>query len=196
MADWAPVTPPAAATLLNGYPGRWWVAGGWSIDLFLGRQTRPHADIDIAVLRCEQHLLRAHFAGWDIRVAHEGELTQWIAGDRLVTPQHQFWARPDAQAKWTLEFLLEDNEGGDWLYRRDAGVRLPLAQIGRMDAGGVPYLCPEVSLLYKAKGAEIERNAMDFEAALPKLGTAQRTWLRKALGRAHPEHAWIARLAS
>jgi hypothetical protein len=179
--------------MLAGYSGRWWVAGGWSIDLFLGRQTRPHGDIDIAVLRDEQHLLRAHLRDWDLQVAYEGGLSPWD-GTWLEAPRHILWARPDATAPWTLEFLLEDRSGGEWSFRRDATVRLPLTNLGLTGASGVPYLRAEVSLLYKAKGADLDRNAADFKAVLPALDGEQRRWLCAALERAHPAHAWIERL--
>jgi hypothetical protein len=33
---WGDRTPPDAAKLLRDYPGRWWIAGGWAIDAFVG----------------------------------------------------------------------------------------------------------------------------------------------------------------
>ena len=37
----------------------WWIAGGWAIDVYLGRQTREHADIDVSVLRADHRKLAA-----------------------------------------------------------------------------------------------------------------------------------------
>ncbi|MCL4541605.1 MAG: hypothetical protein M1396_04620 [Chloroflexi bacterium] len=42
------------ATLLTDFDRPWFIAGGWAIDLFLGRQTRAHKDVEIAVLRQDQ----------------------------------------------------------------------------------------------------------------------------------------------
>src|SRR5262245_287014 len=46
----------------------WWaIAGGWAIDLWLGRQTREHHDVEVVVLRDDQvriHELAA--AGWEL----------------------------------------------------------------------------------------------------------------------------------
>ena len=36
---------------MNTCQTAWWVAGGWALDLFLGRMTRPHHDVDVAILR-------------------------------------------------------------------------------------------------------------------------------------------------
>ena len=35
-----------------------WIDGGWGVDALLGRQTRPHADLDIAVARTDNAALR------------------------------------------------------------------------------------------------------------------------------------------
>jgi hypothetical protein len=46
---WDPWRPADIARLLAGVTAPWCVAGGWAIDLFLGRQTREHGDLEIAV---------------------------------------------------------------------------------------------------------------------------------------------------
>ena len=40
LDDWAPWTPKEVAERLKDVTVPWYVAGGWAIDLFLGRQTR------------------------------------------------------------------------------------------------------------------------------------------------------------
>ena len=194
FGPWQPLSLEETAWLFAGLGAPWWVAGGWAIDLFLGRQTRDHADVDLSILRGDQPRLRALLPDWDIQVAHDGTLIPWQPGDWLTAPRHQFWARPRPELAWALEFLLEDHEDGRWLYRRDHRVWLPLERFGRETADGLPYVCPEVALLFKARGHEIERNAVDFESALPALDAEARSWLREALATAHPGHAWLGRL--
>jgi len=58
-----------AVEAMAGYPGRWWVAGGWALDLALGRRTRPHADLEVSVLAADQQALFEHLRGWDLRAA-------------------------------------------------------------------------------------------------------------------------------
>jgi hypothetical protein len=58
----------------------------------------------------------------------------------------------------------------------------------------VPILAPEIVLLYKAKNASNQKNQSDFEVALPHLNNVQRTWLKTALSKVHPEHEWIDKL--
>jgi hypothetical protein len=36
----------------------WCIGGGWAIDLWLGRVTRRHADVDVVILRRDQHTVR------------------------------------------------------------------------------------------------------------------------------------------
>ena len=44
----------------------YWVFGGWAVDLYAGRMTRPHADIDIAVWMDDLHRVDGLLvqAGW------------------------------------------------------------------------------------------------------------------------------------
>ena len=59
IADATPFAPVlAAARVMASYPHRWWFAGGWAIDFFVGRATREHADIEIGVFREDQMTLR------------------------------------------------------------------------------------------------------------------------------------------
>jgi hypothetical protein len=63
----------------------WWVAGGWA----LGHMTRPHADLEISLLACDQQALFDHLRGWDLRLAAPGQsLPQWD-GSRIQSPFHQ-----------------------------------------------------------------------------------------------------------
>jgi len=38
-----------------------WLDGGWCVDALVGHQTRAHADLDIAVRRCDERAARAVF---------------------------------------------------------------------------------------------------------------------------------------
>ena len=194
LGPWDALTPHGAQALFRGFDAPWWVAGGWAIDLFIGRQTRTHGDIDLSILRSDQERLRQHLAGWDIHVAHDGVLTPWEVGDHLTALRHQFWVRRAAGEAWAFEILLEDDAEGDWLFRRTPAVRVPLEQIGRVTLDGIPYITPEIALLYKANAPEIERNTADFSAAVSLLEEAPRRWLRDAIAMLYAGHPWLERL--
>ncbi len=59
----------------------------------------------------------------------------------------------------------------------------------------IPYLVPEIQLLYKAPGMR-PKDLADFEGVLPTLSVPARVWLGRALTIAHPEHTWLDRLGS
>jgi aminoglycoside-2''-adenylyltransferase len=62
---WEPLHPRDLPPLLSGFDRRWWICGGWALDLFLDRETRRH-DLDVAVLRRDQLALHGHLCGWDL----------------------------------------------------------------------------------------------------------------------------------
>jgi len=61
---WEALSVGEVVSLLDGLPVRWWIAGGQAIDLFIGSSTRPHQDVDVAVLRPDQLAVQAHLDGW------------------------------------------------------------------------------------------------------------------------------------
>lgn len=71
---------------------------------------------------------------------------------------------------------------------------MPLEEMTVTTAFGVPGLCPEIVLLYKAK-APNQKDHDDFDRVLPKLGAKAKTWLADALDVCHPGHQWLAVLA-
>ena len=48
---WSDMTPGEITDLLDGFGQAWWICGGWALDPWLGRQTRPYADLDVGVYR-------------------------------------------------------------------------------------------------------------------------------------------------
>jgi hypothetical protein len=62
------------------------------------------------------------------------------------------------------------------------------------DRGRHPYLVPEIVLLFKARHSAEPKNQADFAGARPLLDAAAAGWLRWALARVHPGHAWLGAL--
>ena len=181
-----------AAALLGDLTSTWGIAGGWALDLFLGRQTRQHADVDVALLRADQAWLRTWLTGGRavVRKVVDHELLEWAPDEVLSPPIHEIHATwPDG---FNLEFLLNEHEADEWVFRRDGRIRLPLAN-AFLRRGPVPYLAPEIVLLYKSKSADSKDEA-DFAATLAHLGESRREWLCNALAITAPDHRWVRAL--
>ena len=180
-----------AVSLMRDFHAPWAIAGGWALDLFIGRESRSHADIDIAILRGDQRQLRAQISGRVEKVV-EGQLAEWSPTEELTMPVHEVHATwPDG---YQLEFLLneQDGETREWVFRRDRRIRRSVA--AAFVTGRVPYLAPEIVLLYKAKAPAAKDDA-DFLAVWSHLHDEQRWWLRQALDVTAPGHHW-ARILS
>lgn len=182
-----------AASLMSQYHGLWGFAGGWAIDIFLARSSRPHADIDVAVLRDDQRDLRGHLTAARTEKVVAGRLIEWPPDEELHQPIHEVHATwPDG---YHLEFLLneQDRETREWVFRRDARIRRPLPHVFCVN-GGIRHLAPEIVLLYKSK-APGEKDDADFDAAIAHMGNEQQMWLREALEVSAPGHRWSGLLA-
>jgi hypothetical protein len=59
---------------------------------------------------------------------------------------------------------------------------------------GIPYLCPEIVLLYKASERSPKNEAADFALARARLSDAAASWLACALETCHPQHPWLSHL--
>ncbi len=191
---WEPIQPEGIVQLLCGFARPWWICGGWALDLFLGRETRRHEDLDVAVLRKDQLALFQHLHSWDLHYATPGHKLEPWDGRHLELPLHGVWARRSAEpnASWTCEFLLNEEHDGEWVFRRDHAVRRPLQAIGDQ-RNGIPFLRPEIVLLYKSNEASPKNNA-DFAAVNPHLSHEASLWLRAAVERCHARHPWIQEL--
>jgi len=192
-----------ALGVMAGFAGAWWVAGGWALDLFLGRKTRPHADLEISILAADQGALFQHLRGWDLRLAGPGASLPAWDGSWIQPPFHQVWARrglgrPSRPGEFAadptmLGFLLEQSTGDRWVFRRHPAVTRQQDQVGTITAEGVAVVRPEIALLFKAKGTRF-KDQRDFDRVLPHLDETARAWLASALKQAHPEHTWRGRL--
>jgi hypothetical protein len=186
----------AVAKLMAEFDRPWAFCGGWALDLWLGRVTRGHKDVDILVFRPDQLAVRSYLRdrGWSLEVAHDGTLTPWRDDKLIELPRHGIWCRNLAHAPDFVELLLNETDGDCFLFRRDPTIALPLERAVLHTHAGLPVLAPEVVLLYKSGHPDIEENAADFGTAISVLEPARRAWLRAALARTSPGHSWLSRL--
>ena len=69
----------AVAQELKEFERPWHISSGWAMDLFLGRVTRVHHDVDIAIDRTDQAALQQYLSqrGWKMVTPFEGRLEPW-----------------------------------------------------------------------------------------------------------------------
>ncbi|MGI5439886.1 nucleotidyltransferase domain-containing protein [Streptomyces shenzhenensis] len=193
-ARWADAwRPEQVAERLGGVRAPWCVAAGWALDLFRGGQSRPHGDLEIAVPTAGFPEIRGRFAEYVWDAVGSGRI--WAgAGAEVLASTHQTWLRDPGSGQFLCDVFREPHEGGTWICRRDESLRLPYDAIIERTADGIPYLVPELVLLFKAK-APRPKDQTDFDAVLPLLDRRRRDFLDEWLERMHPGHPWLAKLS-
>jgi hypothetical protein len=195
VSEWEAWRPEEVARLLDGVRVPWYVAAGWSLDLFAGEQRREHEDLELAVPNSRFDEVAEVLGDFEIFViTGRAEATPFAdARDRLFDT-HQTWIREPATGKWRFDFFREPSDGDTWICRREPSIRMPYARLIERTEDGIPYGRPEVVLLFKAKHSHMEKNGADFAALAPLLDAERRAWLRDALARVHPGHEWLETL--
>lgn len=190
---WHPFTLAEAREMFDPLRIPWWIAGGVAAEAFHG-VAREHEDIDISMFRKDIPVLRA---------AVQGRFHMWSAGDGALRPVNdrfpepapnadQVWLREHALAPWRADVVLNADEDGSWVSRRDPDFSAPLDKV-TWERDGVRYLRPEIVLSFKAKLAR-PKDEHDFAAIVPRLDSDARAFLADYLARCEPEHPWRARL--
>jgi hypothetical protein len=188
----------AVASFMWNFPGRWWLGGGWSIDAWLGRQTREHEDIEICVFRSDLPAVYAYCPDWQYLTPIDNDWAPIPAGTLLEVPQFmlQLQQTPETVITTpgmppTFEFLLNDIQDGKWIQPDEPEVRFPFDKLYAMTPLGIPAVTPELVLLHKAWTVERAKDDHDFQQFYRHLNAEQRSWLIKHLVRTRPDHRWL-----
>lgn len=193
-ARWADAwRPEQVAERLGDVDAPWCVAAGWALDLFRGGQSRPHGDLEIAVPAAGFPEVRQRFPEYTFDAVGSGQVWPEAAAEALAAT-HQTWLRDPASGHFLFDVFREPHEGRTWICRRDERLRLPYEMIIERTSDGIPYLVPELVLLFKAKASR-PKDQEDFEGVLPLLDQPRRNLLREWLELIHPGHPWLAQLA-
>jgi hypothetical protein len=182
----------AVAMELKDVSFPWYISSGWALDLFLGQVTRLHHDVDVVVPRAAQLDLQTYLTGrgWKLVTPYEKRLELWPPHMHLGLPRHQVHAHRQERF---IDFLLTEMDHV-WKYRREPRVIRSLERIGLRTERGIPYLAPELVLLFKSKNTsdrERPKDQSDFEKTVSQLEPERRAWLHWALVATSPDHPWI-----
>jgi hypothetical protein len=175
-------------TIMSGFDYPWFFAGGWALDLYCGRETREHKDVEIAMFRKDQLHLKKYLTGWDFQKVDLHSMSPW-EGDFLVRPIHEIHASNKDTGE-VLEILLNEGTEREWIFRRNNRIKLPKDAVWCYAESGLPVLNPEIVLLYKAKNTR-EKDNQDFFIMKDYLNKDQKTWLRQSVLLQHPKHEWL-----
>jgi hypothetical protein len=94
LGSWQPLDLSETVQLFEEYPERWWISGGYALELHVGRSWRSHTDIDVGVLRGEATGITRLLRGWDIEIAASGVLSPWAGAVPLAEEsQNNLWCR-------------------------------------------------------------------------------------------------------
>ena len=192
--------------------------GGWAIDLFLGHESRKHGDIDVLAFWTERDeiILYMQSLGFDVyemlgsgKAHHITDIAIQMKCKRNIfcckancdlirlskTAEKDIFTidfRSVGQTKLNfIEFLFNDKSETDLLYARNHNIKRDLKD-AILFHSGIPYLAPEICLLYKSTDTERSGYQQDFDLAVCRMDSAQRDWLNQALLYLYPEgHKWI-----
>lgn len=78
-------------SLMLNFDKKWFIAGGWAIDLYIGKETREHKDIEIAVFRKDQLFLKDYLSEWEFKKVTKGNFHTW-GNEFLELPVHEIHA--------------------------------------------------------------------------------------------------------
>lgn len=164
-----PWSPQQLAQRLQGLSEPWCVVGGWALDLWHGRQTRPHGDLEFAVLREHLPVFMARLSDLRFFAARQGVLTPCPAGAALPEAA-QFWGLDPATRRWCVDLMVEPGTPDTWVFKRQAdltGARVDMVRgleptsANEEPGARVPHLCPAAVLLFKAKATR-DKDEADF----------------------------------
>ena len=180
----------------------WAVCGGWAMDLFLGRTTRVHGDLDLSVperdrARIERFMLEK---GWRVYEFRGQGLLRPLRADVRSEPGRNLMCLKEGcelVSFWPCDtpglVLHEWHSDGlrtlnymEFLFRRQEPFFGRSADKAVLRVEGVPCLAPEIVLRWKADQPDRDVNRADFAAVFPRLDEEARAWLTSVLPDGHP----------
>ncbi len=190
-------TPDQAARALTGVAAPWAVAGGWALDLWLGETTREHEDLEITVpvVFFPEVQARLESLGLELFDNENGDVIALAQGQAPRPRGFQTWVADPTLQGWLMDIFREPGDAQTWIYRRTGELNAPRTWASGRTAAGIPYVAPQIVLLFKAKAAR-DKDLADFALAAPRLAPDARDWLAGALRTLHPGHPWIDRLSA
>jgi len=188
-------TPRELASLLDGLNVRWCVVGGWALELAGVLPPRPHSDVEIAVPQFEFERLREWLPSYEFFVIGRHGMWPAESADGAFFDNPQTFIRDPRSGTWKADVIRSQYDCDTWVFQLDRSVRRPYDAAVGATSDAIPYLRPELVLLYKALSPKEKKNDGDFRASTGSLTRSEQRWLADTLAViAGPDHPWLSRL--
>ncbi|MEU8275619.1 nucleotidyltransferase domain-containing protein [Microbispora bryophytorum] len=136
---------------------RIWIDGGWCVDALLGKQTREHPDLDVAVDHKDEVEFAALMQGLGYTKRRDGDDTAW---NYVLT---------DGRGRSVDVHVFEYDESGKNVY----GIAYPygsLTGLGTIDGRAVGCVAPEWMFTFKTAYTPQDKDREDVHALGERFG--------------------------
>lgn len=189
--------------------------GGYALDLFLGKPTRRHSDIDICVYEKDKGAIFSYMKAnkWKTYEFHGQGIVRRIdsimdfrSGKNLMCLKEdcelvEFYSCEKGDDYFIhdfnytgitslnyLEFLFNEIDSNNLVFNSRIKRSVDKAILWRKD---IPFLSPELVLLYKSGDTEREENQYDYRITVPHMDDEQISWFNSSLDILYPNgHEW------
>lgn len=181
-----------AVKLMDGFDHFWCISGLWGLDLFSGRLNRPDSEVEIILLRQNQSEFKAQLSNWSFKkILESGESDFWD-GEWLDYPISEIQARNLDVEPYSIQVLLNESEEDQLVFPDAPALSLHLSSALQKNAQGMPFLNPEIILLFQA--IEPENVQSEFNSLIGRFTDSQKNWLKNGLSIYFPDHQWLSKL--
>ena len=148
--------------LMEAHGILYWLDGGWAVDGLLGKQTRPHADIDIVIQHLDVPLLRQLLAADGFKDEYRPDTCPWnfVMGDELGREVDFHTVVFDSSGNG----LYGPSEKGD-MFTKEA-----LTGKGKIGGKTVPCISPQALVNFHTGYQPDENDFKDVSALCIKFG--------------------------
>lgn len=139
-----------------------WIDGGWGVDALIGKQTRPHKDLDIVIQRKEIPRLRGLLEGQGYKEIRCGDAKPWnfVLGDENG---HEI----------DIHAIVFDGQGNGLYGPIENGAMYPAASLtglGNIHGKAVRCISPEWALKFHTGYELKEKDFQDVSVLCKKFG--------------------------
>jgi lincosamide nucleotidyltransferase A/C/D/E len=134
-----------------------WIDGGWCVDALLGKQTREHSDVDIAVHRRDNAKLRCLLESRGYQSHERADTAEWV------------YVMKNLEGLQVDVHVFEYDEYGKNVY----GIEYPYGSLtgkGTLEGQEVNCVAPEWMFRFKTAYQPAEKDVSDVHALAIKYG--------------------------